>query len=188
VVVVRLVDELPTRLVPYERWEFSYARNRPAGERPAWPRVGDEVFYRRNGWDVDEDLVRMRVVDVQDPDDTTSDHAVHVNQLIHDTVTGGVLLGPLGRPVVSPVPDPWPWVVLQYEGEVPKGTDRAWLGRPQMTWESRVRGSAGWLPLDYQQTRSVRLPSEVVVQPMAISHPILGPHTAPPAPAPAPGE
>lgn len=185
---MKLADELPTRLVPYQRWEFSYARNRRAQERPPWPRVGDEVYYRRNQWDTDDLLVRVRVADVQDPGDVTSEHAVHINQMIHDTVTGGVLLDPLGKPVVSPVPDPWPWVILRYEGDVPKGTGRAWMGRPQMTWESRVRGSAGWLPLNYQQIRRVYLPSEIVMQPMPIPHPILGAHTTPPAPAPAPGE
>jgi hypothetical protein len=59
----------------------------------------------------------MRVVDVQPPDDITSEWAPNVNQVIHDNHTGGVLLEPgSGRPVVSPMPDPWPWVVLRYRG------------------------------------------------------------------------
>jgi hypothetical protein len=54
-----------------------------------------------------------------------------------------------------------------------------------MTWESRVRGSAGWLPLDYLETRRVPMPGQVEVQPLPISHPLLGPPRPAPAPQPA---
>ena len=161
-----LRDELPTRLVPIEQREASYARNRPRAERPAWPKVGDQVYYRRNEWDVDEDLWLMRVVDVQDPDDKTSEWAPNLWQQIRDNLSGAPLLDPAGGLLYAPMPDPWPWVHLRYEGDIPKGSESAWLANVQMTWESRIRGSAGWLPLDYRETRPVQLPGSLVMQPL----------------------
>lgn len=180
---MRLDDEAATRLVPYERWEFTYARNRLEEERPPWPKVGDELYYRRYEWSGDADLVRMRVVDVQSPDDVTSEWAANVNQVIHDNMSGGVILDPTsGKPVVNPVADPWPWVILKYEGEVPKGSEHDWKNRPQMTWESRVRGSAGWVPLDYLTSRKIRLPAQI----KPIIQPLQTPRLPPSLPAPAP--
>lgn len=155
-----LRDELPGRLIPMELFEGSMARNRPTERRPAWPVVGSEVYYRRNSWDSDDALWRMRVIDAQDPNDTTTVWASNLCQQIRDNLTGRPLLDGNGAPVHSPLTDPWPWVHLRWEGALPSGAP-AWLGNVQMTWESRLRGSPGWLPLDYQRTRTVWLPGDL---------------------------
>lgn len=160
-----LADELPTRLVPIGLDEGAYARNRPQGERPPWPAVGDQVYYRRNEWDVDDDLWLMRVVAVQDPDDKTSDWAPNLWQQIRDNITGAPIVGQ-----IVPVADPWPWVHLRHEGDITKDSP-TWLGNIQMTWESRVRGSAGWLPLDYRQTRRLHVTGHVVTRPLVAHGP-----------------
>lgn len=162
---MRLADELATRLLPVGLDEGAYARNRPHDARPPTPRVGDEVFFRRNEWDSDEDLWRMRVVEVQDPDDKTSEWATNLWELIRGNWTGAPLFDRAGEMLILPVADPWPWVLLRWEGEIPKGSEHAWMHRLAMTFESRVRGAAGWLPLDYEQTRRVWLPGQTLTMP-----------------------
>lgn len=161
---MRLADEIHTRLVPLDRSEGAYARNRPLDERPPYPRVGWRVWYRRNEWDTDDDLHLMRVVAVQDPHDTTSEWAPHLWEVVRDPIGGHVLTDRAGAPILRAADDPWPWVHLKWEGDIPKGSGHAWKNNVQMTWESRLRGSPGWLPLDYEKTRKVRLPHELVVR------------------------
>lgn len=159
-----LAEELPTRLIPFTGEEAAYARNRQLEERPPWPRVGDEVYFRRHEWDVDGDLHLMRVVDVQDPGDTTSVWATNLVQHLRHNDTGEPLHYSDGRPVLAPLDDPLPWVHLRWEGDIPKGAP-TWLGHVQMTFESRMRGSPGWLPLNYQETRRLHLPGRILHRP-----------------------
>lgn len=161
-----LSEELLTRLIPLTPMEASYARNRLSSERPPWPKVGDQVYYRRNEWDLDHEVFLMRVVDVQDPKDTTSEFAHNLYQHLRSPM--GVPQFFLdGSPVVVPLPDPWPWVKMLWEGDPPKTHDEAWKGGIPMTFESRMRGSAGWLPFNYRETRVVHLPGAIPEVPMA---------------------
>lgn len=171
--VVLLVEELATRLIPLTPEEGAYARNRDPAQRPPWPRVGDQLWYRRDEWDDDHALHLMDVVDVQDRGDRTSAWAPGLWQLIRDNTTGQPLLDARGGLVVVPVADPWPWVHLRWPAgtDIPKGAEHTWKHGVQMTWESRVRGSAGWLPLDYRVTRRLWLPGQTPLRPL----PVYGP-------------
>jgi len=161
--MVTLAQELLTRLIPYGQDEASFARNRLLEERPPWPKVGDRVWFRAGEWDVDEQLHEMRVVDVQDPHDTTSIWATNLVQHLREHTTGEPLHYADGRPVLVPLPDPLPWVHLRWPDEhpIPKGHEHDWKHRIQMTFESRMRGSPGWLPWDYRETRPLHLPGHV---------------------------
>jgi hypothetical protein len=145
--VVRSEEE--TRHIPWAQVEVSYARNRNPIERVAVT-PGDRVYYRRDNWD--PNLVLAQVLEVQDLGDRTDPN---LWQQVRN-VGGSPVLDPLGQLVHAPVADPWPWVILQ-----PDDTP----GRTAKTWEARLRGSAGWLPLDWR-TRHVRLPREVVLRPL----------------------
>jgi hypothetical protein len=160
-----LADELATRLLPIGLDEGAYARNRDPAERPPYPTAGDEVYFRRNEWDSDGDLWLMRVVAVQDPDDKTSEWAPNLWQQIRDNLTGAPILGQ-----IVPVADPWPWVHLRYEGDIGEDSP-TWLGNIQMTFESRVRGAPGWLPLDYRQTRRLHVTGQIVARPLVAHGP-----------------
>lgn len=155
-----LRDELETRLLPLQAIEGAYARNRLQADQAGWPQIGWEVFYRRDEWTADDELYRMRVVDVQSPDDQTSEWALNLWETVRDEHGNPVHIG--DRLAIRLVDDPWPWVVLRWEGEVPKGMEHVWKTRPQMTFESRVRGGPGWLPLDYPARRQIRLAPEIV--------------------------
>jgi len=142
------LDEIDTRVIPIERIECSYARNRNPAERPPIPKVGDTVYYRHEEWD--REVVRAEVLEVQSFDDL---HDENLWRLVRDNFTGQPIIDSDGPRMVR-VEDPWPWLVIRPEGHpVTK------------TWESRVRGSAGWLPLNYKE-RVIRLPHEVIVRPM----------------------
>lgn len=143
--------EHETRLVPIEAREVAYARNRPTHERPPIPKPGDKVWYRHNEWD--QHVWPATILEVQDVDDRTDPHLWH---LVRDTSGVPILDADIPRQVQ--VADPWPWVLLRVDD------DR--FPSPQIrTQEGRVRGSAGWLPLNYLD-RPVRLPHELVMQPL----------------------
>lgn len=183
------MDEIATRWVPWEQAEFSHARNRPLSERPPLPKVGDQVWYRRYDWchnpatgEVEEPELVV-VVEVQDPDDTTlACHLPDIGMvrdlnlwhLVRDNLTGRPRVDEHGEWLYVHVADPWPWVRLRRPN-----------GMLAETRESRLRGSAGWLPLDYlSRPERWRLPSQT----LHVPRPALRPVTAPaPAPAPAPG-
>ncbi len=141
------MDELDTRLVPIEPIEVSYARNRDPGERPPIPKPGDQVWYRHQTWDAD--VTRATVLWVQPLDDQT------------DPMLWHLVRGAEGQPIFDgreprmvPVADPWPLILLK----TVYGMVR--------TRESRVRGSAGWLP-DNWRKRPVRLPHEILLRSLA---------------------
>jgi len=141
------VDELDTRLIPIAPIEGAYARNRDPAERPPIPAVGDVVYYRHQEWDTE--VVKAEVLAVQSMDDL---HDENLWRLVRDNLTGHPVLDD-GKPRMVKVEDPWPWVMLKPEGHP-----------ITQTWESRLRGSAGWLPLDYRQRR-IRLPHEIIIRP-----------------------
>lgn len=137
--------ELDTRVVPIEHIEVAYARHRPPAERSPVPRAGDRVFYRHTEWD--EQVTPARVLWVQNLNDRADPQLWHT---VRDAY-GQVILDD-GVPRQVPLADPWPQVRLStVYGEL-------------LTWESRVRGSPGWLPLDWE-SRPVRLPWELTMHP-----------------------
>lgn len=156
------VDELGTRLVPWADAEFAHARNRPHAERPALPAVGDRVWYRHVHWERDPlgGLVPAELVTVlavQKLDDRSDPN---LWQPVRESSGAPVLDGD-GRQVWAPVPDPWPWVDLLRPDRVKPDGGFAGYGQVVRTREARVRGSAGWLPLDYRdRPERARLPSE----------------------------
>lgn len=161
------VDEIGTRMVPWQRIEVTHARNRPLNERPPLPAVGDRVRYRRFEWNHDlrtGEIVEpefAEVVEVQDPQDTAdADYAEDAGwirdpnlwHLIRDA-QGVPRRDPLGQMLYAPVSDPWPWVRLRRPN-----------GIVDETREARLRGSAGWLPLDYlTRPERWRLPRETAL-------------------------
>lgn len=124
--------EADTRYVPYASWEVAWAHERPAPDRTPLPAVGDEVMYRHDPWGA---VVAVIVVWVQPLDDLDDPHLWRVQ-----TDGTGRLLLVDGRPVFAQQLDPWPVLRLR----VPR------LGVGE-TREARLRGSAGWLPLDWEQ-------------------------------------
>jgi hypothetical protein len=123
------MDEHLTRGVPISRAEVEWAHQRPSQHRVPVPHVGDEVLYRHNDW---EDPTPAEVLEVQPLDDLDDPHLWRVE------------VGPDGQPVeldgraiIAQRADPWPRVTLR---------TRFGVG---ITREARLRGSAGWLPLDW---------------------------------------
>jgi hypothetical protein len=180
------VDEIGTRLVPWQQLEVSHARNRPLAERPPLPHPGDRVWYRRFEWNRDPgtgDLVEPEsavIVEVQDPRDTSDADYVDGVGWVRDPNLWHLVRDVNGVPIVdpgglryAPVADPWPWVRLRRPN-----------GIVDCTREARLRGSAGWLPLDYlTRPERWRLPSETA---LVSTRPVLRPLNVP-LPAPAPG-
>lgn len=158
-----LAQEALTRLIPLGQDEGVYARNRLLEERPPLPAVGDRVWYRRHEWDVDEQLHQMVVAAVQPADDTTSIWATNLWQHLRSNLDGSPLFYRDGRPVLAPLADPLPWLHLIWPpgSHVPKGHQHSWKHRVQMTFESRMRGSPGWLPWEYDRYRKIHLSGQV---------------------------
>jgi hypothetical protein len=132
-----------TSMIPYAQWEFAWAHERPAQDRTPTPLVGDEVFYRHDPWGP---VVRAEVVWRQPLDDLDDPHLWRVEM---DGMGGALLLD--GRPVMAQRLDPWPILRLRVL--------RLGLGD---TREARLRGSPGWLPLDWE-TRFRPLPQFTIV-------------------------
>jgi hypothetical protein len=182
------MDEIGTRMAPWEQAEFSHAHNRPPAERPPLPAVGEQVWYRRYDWNTDErtgehhEPELVTVVEVQPPDDTALTcnlpevgpvRDLNLWHLVRDNWTGRPLYDPSGQLRYVHVADPWPWIRMRRPD-----------GMIAETREARLRGSAGWLPLDYlTRPERWRLPGRTLLMP----RPELRPPTAPPpAPAPSP--
>lgn len=130
--------EIDTRLVPYDQAEVAWARSRPPQHRVATPAVGEMVRYRHEAWG---EPVEALVVAVQDPQDQSDPNLWRIARDGH-----GAPLALDGMPVIVPVEDPWPLLTLECR-----------YGRP-VTREARLRGSAGWLPVDWE-TRHRPLPT-----------------------------
>lgn len=127
--------EEQTRGIPLGEHEFAWARNRPAADRTPLPEAGDDVLYRHDEWG---DVMPATVEWVQPADDHDDPMLWRVDR---DPATGGVFLHE-GKPMFVAVPDPWPSLRLKVPG----------LGLVT-TREARLRGSPGWLPLDWERRR-----------------------------------
>lgn len=164
------MDEIATRWVPWQQNEFSHVHNRPHAERPPLPAPGDQVWYRRYDWNVDErtgehhEPELVTVIEVQHPDDTElvcnlpdigPVRDLNLWHLVRDNLTGQPLYGIDGQPWYVHVADPWPWLRMRRPN-----------GLLAETREARLRGSAGWLPLDYRtRPERWRLPNETLLVP-----------------------
>jgi len=138
---------MATRIVPWSEREFGWARNRPPLHRVPLPRPADRVWFR---FDRFGPAVQAVVVDVPEldrgfrwsdlePGESTPD--AWVWQLRRNNFTGQPVLDGLGLPRVELLPDPQPVITCRVEG------------RPGLhsTREARLRGSPGWLPLDWRE-------------------------------------
>lgn len=126
-----------SRLVPYTAIEVDSIRCRPFAERTPLPAVGDEVLCRLHEW---EDPHPATVDSVQPLDDVDDPHLFRPDM---DPFGDLILLE--GRPVLMALDDPWVTLWLTVD-----------LGSRTLathTREARLRGSAGWLPLDWKARR-----------------------------------
>lgn len=161
--------EIDTRLVPWEHREIAYALNRWDRDRTPVPRPGDRVYYRRHEWDQEPTPATvLQVADLEDREDPNLWHPVR------DNTTGAQMFdGEI--PMIVRAPDPLPWVDLEPDDAVAAfgpgekrrcGTcGQTHEARVARTWEARVRGMPGWLPLGWRD-RGVKLPGEIVMRPV----------------------
>lgn len=129
--------------IVYTPEEYEWARRRPASQRTPIPQVGDEVFYRHaeNG-----PVVRAEVLKVQNAEDFSDPNLWYFQT---DQYNRPVEVD--GQRVLARAHDPWPEVTVK----TPFG-----IG---VTREARLRGSPGWLPLDWE-TRAVPQPQILILR------------------------
>src|ERR1700743_2137615 len=148
-------------MVPWQQIEASHARNRPMSERPPPPQVGEQVWYRRFEWNRDPrgDLSEpelAEIVEVQDPRDTSDADYVDGVGWVRDPNLWHLVRDALGHPLLD-------GGALRYAAGAHPGRGvslRRRNGIIDGTREARLRGSAGWLPLDYlTRPERWRLPS-----------------------------
>lgn len=126
------MDDLDTRNIQVRTEEILYARSRHESDRTPYPHVGQSVWYRHTDWDAHASSAE--VLWVQSPEDRSDPQLWEpVRQ------SGGLLLNNRMIPEMVRVPDPWPRVRLRTTHGVLE------------TWESRVRGSAGWFPANWYE-------------------------------------
>src|SRR6185312_17293823 len=113
------------------------------------PKVGDTVLYRHHDWGDPEPAEVVWVQPVDDVDDP------HVSSVTCDPAGAPMLLE--GRPVMALKVDSWRRLHL-----------RTRFGMVD-TREARLRGSPGWLPLDWRaRYRPVPQPSTMTAVPVPI--------------------
>jgi hypothetical protein len=186
------LQEFDTRLIPWEHIEVTHARNRPQSERPPLPAVGERVWYRAHEWERDPAGLHVppelvTVVAVEPDDDPDSRDYIdgvgwvrdpNLWHLVRDTL-GHPRTNPDGGLRYAPVADPWPWLDLQLPDD-----EHGRPGRVVRAREARLRGSAGWLPLDYRdRPERCRLPGDFY----AATRPLLPPLNVPQPPRPGRG-
>ena len=150
--------QFPGEGVLHSPLEYERARRRPFPERTPLPAVGDELFYRHNGGS--PNVYRIEVIRVQSLEDFEDP-----NLWYFQTEADGRPRWIEGRQVLARAHDPWPliWAKLQEPThELGRNVDLP-AGMCIETREARMRGSAGWLPLDWE-TRPQPAPSFLVVR------------------------
>jgi hypothetical protein len=141
--VDRVTVEQMSRPFRYSRAEVESIRNRPIDERTPIPEVGDTVWCRLDEWEEPHEAL---VTAVQSDDDIDDQNLYEALQIV---------IG--GRAVISQLDDPWPKVWL--EVKVPRSDGFVRTVHTHCR-EARLRGSAGWLPLDWR-TRRRPLPPQL---------------------------
>lgn len=129
------MHESDTQLIPYDAAEVAWARCRPVADRVPVPELGAAVLYRHDPWGRP---VAAVVEAVEDLDDRTKPNLWEV---VRDPASGRILATPDHVPVARRLADPWPVLHIRSRYGV------------AVTQEARLRGSAGWLPLDWDQRR-----------------------------------
>jgi hypothetical protein len=119
---------------PYDPSEMVWARDRPPWQQPPRPTVGDHVHYRHDPWGEITCAQVVRILD--DPEDDPNVYRYVLNE---QSATRSPIVDGAGRRLVTLAPDPDPSVELHTQ-----------YGRV-VTREARLRGSPGWLPLDYER-------------------------------------
>lgn len=146
--------ELLTRHIPLSREENLWAGWRPPTYRTPVPAIGDPVLYRHEAWTTPVGATVLNIDDIEPPTVLTTRWASHLNPPYDPNVwrvrtTPGSsipLHHPDGTVILDRLPDAWPTLLLKIDGQ------RSHV----QTREARLRGSAGWLPLDWQdRTRPV---------------------------------
>jgi hypothetical protein len=134
--------ELQTRHIAHTAEEITWARWRPQEHITPVPAVGDRVLYRAHDW---ADPVGATVLEeVDDSGLGTPDW-----NCWRVRVTNGVPhYDGAGEMILDAHPDRWPTLLLKVDGQASHVVTR----------EARLRGSAGWLPLDWE-TRTRPLPA-----------------------------
>ena len=140
-------DELATRAFPWSELELAWQRVRPPEHRVPLPRTGQRVYVRldrfyeplpaRVAWA--PDLERGWRWEDLEPGASTPD--AWTWQLRRDNLTGRPVLDAMGLPRVELLPDPQPVIGVRVDG---------WPSILE-TREARLRGSPGWLPLDWRE-------------------------------------
>jgi hypothetical protein len=120
-----------SRSLPWTDEEVRWAQRRPTRDRTPVPDVGDEVMYRHNAW---EPPSRAEVLAVQSLDDIGDPNLWRPQSDEH-----GELVRLEGRYVMTGAMDPWPELTLRTKYGI------------GVTREARLRGSPGWLPLDWER-------------------------------------
>jgi hypothetical protein len=150
------LTEADSRPIPYARAEFDWAHERPAPHRVRTPTAGDTILYRHDAWGPPTDAAVDWVQPADDIDDP------HLWTPMVDEHDRPIMFQ--GQPVMRQKIDPWPQLRLRTRwGTV-------------ITREARLRGSPGWLPLDWQARYRPIPEMSTAAPPMA-----------PLQPAPAPG-
>lgn len=135
----------PSRVIPWSDRELAWQRIRPPQHRVPLPHAGQRVFARLERFAEPLPAVVDRVPDLErgwrweDLEEDTPD--AWVWQIRRDNSTGRPILDGLGLPVVELLPDPQPVIRLRIE-------DRGGIYEMR---EARLRGSPGWLPLDWRE-------------------------------------
>lgn len=137
--------EIDTSLIPYSNAEVQWARHRPPQDRTPLPAPGDEVLYRHDPWGALMDAhVEEVLFNLDDPSVGAigSQPNPDVWEAQRDPISGAYLILHTKNVIVCKA-DPWPQLVLTTRPRVMLVT----------TQEARLRGSAGWLPLDWESRR-----------------------------------
>lgn len=148
----------PGEGVLYAPSEFLQARRRPGPDRPRIPQVDDELFYRHNGGS--PHVYRIQVTWVQSLEDMEDSNLWY----FQSNPDGSPLMLDGGSMVLARAHDPWPLlraVLMEPTNDHGRNVDLA-AGWPIETREARMRGSAGWLPLDWQSRPQPQVPNIVV--------------------------
>lgn len=151
--------QVPGEGVLHSPLEYQRARRRPFPERTPLPQVGDELLYRHNGGS--PNVYRITVLRVQSLE--AMDDA---NLWYFQTNPDGSPFLIEGNEVLARAHDPWPLIWARLEEPTRDGLSGGNVdlraGSAVETREARMRGSAGWLPLDWE-TRPQPAPAAFLV-------------------------
>ena len=139
--------EQATRMFAWSERELGWQRVRPPEHRVPLPRCKDRVYARLARFEEPLGAVVVSVPDLArgwrwddlEPGAATPD--TWTWQLRRHNLTGEPILDSQGLPRVELLPDPQPVLALRVDGHP---------GVMEMR-EARLRGSPGWLPLDWRE-------------------------------------